>query len=53
MRCQEKLCSLGQRGGMVVKFMPSTSEARGSPVQIPGTDLSIAYQAMLWQASHT
>ena len=35
-----------------VKSACSISAARGSPVGIPGTDLPIAYQAMLWQASH-
>ena len=37
--------------GIVVKFACSSLTARGSQVQIPGTDLCTAYQAMLWQAS--
>ena len=38
----------GQAGGVVVKFSHSTSVAWGSWVQIPGTDLDTAHQAMLW-----
>ena len=38
--------------GQVVKFACSASVARCSPVQILGTDLRTAGQAMLWQASH-
>ena len=38
--------------GQVVKFMHSASAARGSPVQILGTDLHTAHQAMLWQVFH-
>ena len=42
----------GQPGGTVVKFAHSTSEAWGSPVQIPGVDLHTTYLAMLLQVSH-
>ena len=38
--------------GVVVKFTPSASAAQGSPVGIPGADLCITCEAMLWQASH-
>ena len=34
----------------MVKFVPSALAARGSAVQIPGSDLRTAYQAMLWLA---
>ena len=33
--------------GVVVKFMPSASVARGSPVWVLGADLHATYQAML------
>ena len=42
----------GWPGGAAVKLVHSTSVARGSLVQVLGTDLGTAYQAMLWQASH-
>ena len=35
--------------GIVVKFPCSTLVAQGLRVQIPGKDLHIAHQAMLWQ----
>ena len=38
--------------GVAVKFLHSALAARGLPVQIPGTDLCTAPQAMLWQAPH-
>ena len=38
----------GQPGGVAVKFVRSTSAAWASQVQIPGTDLHVAHQAMLW-----
>ena len=38
----------GQPGGIVVKFVCSTSAAQGLQIQIPGADLYTAYQAMLW-----
>ena len=38
----------GQLGGVVVKFVCSTSVAQGSQVRIPSTDLHTAHQAMLW-----
>ena len=37
-----------QPGGVVVKFMCSTSAAQGSQVQIPGTDLAPLVKPMLW-----
>ena len=43
----------GQSVGVVVKFMLSTLVAQASPVWILSVDLHIAYQAVLWQASHT
>ena len=36
-------------GGMVVKFAHSTAVAQCLWIQIPGTDLYTAHQAMLWQ----
>ena len=42
----------GQPGGAVVKLTRSASVVRGSSIQILGTVLSSAYQAMLWQVSH-
>ena len=42
----------GRPSGTAFEFANSTSAARGLPVRIPGADLSTAYQAMLWQASH-
>ena len=42
----------GQPGGAVVKFTCSASVAQASPVHIPGVELHITCQAMLWQASH-
>ena len=39
----------GWPGGTVVKFACSALVAQGSWVQIPGVDLHIAHQAMLWQ----
>ena len=39
----------GGPGGIVVKFMRSTSAAQGLLVQILGANLYTAYQAMLWQ----
>ena len=41
----------GLPGGIAVKFVCSASVAQGSPVQILGTDLYTAYQAILWQVS--
>ena len=38
----------GQPGGVVVKFVCSTSAAQGSSISIPGTVLHTAHQAMLW-----
>ena len=38
---------LGQTSGVVVKFACSASAAWGSQVQIPGTHLHTAHQAML------
>ena len=38
----------GQLGGVVVKFVRSALAAWGSWVQIPGTDLDTAHQAMQW-----
>ena len=43
----------GQPGGTAVKLAHSASAAQGSPFQILGADLRTAYQAILWQASHT
>lgn len=37
---------------IAVKFVRSASEARGSPVRIPGADLHTTWQAMLWQEPH-
>ena len=37
----------------MVKFAHSASVAPGLPVRVPGVDLHTAYQAMLWQVSHT
>ena len=42
----------GWPGGAEVKFSRSALAALGSPVQIPGTDLHTAWQAMLWQVCH-
>ena len=42
----------GWPGGLVAKFACSASAARDSQVQMPGADLSTAYQAMLRQVSH-
>ena len=42
----------GQLCGAVVKFAHSASVAQGSLVQMPGTNLHTAYQAMLWQEFH-
>ena len=42
----------GLPGGVAVEPKCSTSEARGSPVWIPGAELFTTYQAMLWQVSH-
>ena len=39
----------GRPCGQVVKFTHSTLVAWGSRVQIPGTDLHTAHQAMLWR----
>ena len=39
---------MGQLSGVVVKFTSSASAAQGSQVQILGTDLYTAHQAMLW-----
>ena len=39
----------GQLGGVVVGFMHSTLAAWALQVQIPGTDLHTAHQAVLWQ----
>ena len=39
----------GQPSGIVVKFACSALVAWGSWVWIPGADLHIAHQAMLWQ----
>ena len=39
----------GRPGCTAVKFTHSTSVAQGSRVQIPGADVRIACQAMLWQ----
>ena len=36
----------------MVKLAHCTSVARGSPVRIPGVNISTACGAMLWQASH-
>ena len=44
LRCNEG----GRPGGVMVKFTGSTLVAQGSLVQIPGTDLHTAQQAMLW-----
>ena len=45
--------SRGWPGGAVVKFMYSASVAQGSRVQIPGTDLHTAHQAMLkWRPTY-
>ena len=38
----------GQPGGAAVKSARSALAAQGSPVWIPGVDLHMAYQAMLW-----
>ena len=46
------VCLWGQPGGAAVKFTQSALVAWGSPVRIPGADLRITCQAMLWQASH-
>lgn len=37
-----------QPGGIVFKFVHSALVAWGSRIQIPGVDLHIAHQAMLW-----
>ena len=45
----KRINNMGLPGGTVVEFTRSASVARGSQVQIPGADLHIAHQAMLWQ----
>ena len=39
----------GWPGGIVIKFIPSTSAAQDSQVRIPGADLHTAHQTVLWQ----
>ena len=39
----------GWPGGIVVRFMHSAFMAWGSHVRIPGVDLHIVHQAMLWR----
>ena len=39
----------GWRSDIVVKLVCSALVAQGSQVQIPGTDLHAAHQAMLWR----
>ena len=39
----------GRPGGLVIKFTHTASVALGLQVLILGTDLHIAYRAMLWQ----
>ena len=48
----KNIITRGWPSGVAVKFTRSASVPQGSPVQIPGTDICTAYQAMLWQASH-
>ena len=48
----QKGISGGQPDGTAVKFVHFASAAWGLLVQIPGADLYMAYQAMLWQLSH-
>ena len=43
-----KICR-GWPGGIVVKCVHSAMAARGSQVRIPGMELYIAYQAVVWQ----
>ena len=43
----------GQPGGVAVKFEQPALAAPGLLVWILGVDLCTAYQAMMWQASHT
>ena len=42
----------GRPTGAAVKFAHSASVAWGLPIWIPGVDLHIACETMLWQASH-
>ena len=46
------LTLFGQPSSVVVKFSCSALVAQVSLVWIPGAELSTAYQAMLWEASH-
>ena len=50
--CLKKKLIRGQPSGIVVKSTCSASAAQGLPVQILGSVLHTAQQAMLWQASH-
>lgn len=43
-----RYASLGQPGGVMVKFAHSASVAQGSQLQISGMDLYTTHQAMLW-----
>ena len=43
-----RLTNRGWPGGAVVKFAHSASAARGSPVWIPGADMALLANAVLW-----
>ena len=47
--CLHSVTDQDRLSGLVVKFTCSTLAAWGSQIRIPGADLHIAYQAMLWQ----
>ena len=53
MKLKVKMESSGGPSGAVVKFVCSTLVAQGSQVRIPGADLHITHQAMLWQHPFT